>query len=80
MLIVAGTRRHAGSGTPVIYNLVFQWQFEEWIWRGEVALPGGKRRKLTGGVLPNVAEDKIADEVPWTVRLAIDSLDLEDLE
>jgi hypothetical protein len=44
------------------------------------ALPGGKRRKLTGGVLPNVAEDKIADEVAWTVRLAIDSLDLEDLE
>ena len=80
MLIIGGTRRHPGTGTPVVYNLVFQWQFEMWIWRGEVVLPGGKRHKLIGGELPNVAEDKIAEEVPWTARMVVDSLDLDACE
>jgi hypothetical protein len=80
MLIIAGTRRHPGTGTPVVYNIVFQWQFEAWAWRGEVVLPGGKRRRLMGGELPDVAEDKISEAVPWTVSLAVDSLALEDLE
>ena len=79
-MIIAGTRRHPGTGTPVVYNIVLQWQFEAWAWRGEVVLPGGKRRRLMGGELPDVAEDKISEAVPWTVSLAVDSLALEDLE
>ena len=79
MLIIGGTRRHPGTGTPVVYNITFQWQGSMWIWRGEVMLPGGERHKLLGGVLPNVAKDRIADEVPWTLSVAIDSLDLDAL-
>ena len=79
MLIIAGTRRHPGTGTPVVYNIVFQWQIEMWVC-GEVVLPGGKRHRLMGGELPDVPEDKISEAVPWTVSLAVDSLALEDLE
>jgi hypothetical protein len=43
-------------------------------------LPGGKRHRLTGGELPDVPEDKISEEVPRTVSLAVDSLALEDLK
>ena len=78
MLIIGGTRRHPGTGTPVVYNITFQWQGSLWIWRGEVVLPDGARHKLIGGVLP-IAKDKIAHEVPWTLCVAIDSLDLEAL-
>jgi hypothetical protein len=70
-------RRHPGNGTPVVYNIVFQWQVEAWAWRGEVVLPGGKRHRLMGGELTDVPEDKISEAVPWTVSLAADSLDLD---
>jgi hypothetical protein len=50
-----------------------------WTWRGEVVLPGGNRHKLAGGLLPGFTKDNIASEIPWTVRMAIDSLDLDAL-
>jgi hypothetical protein len=74
MLIIAGTRSQPGTGTPVVYNIVFQWQIEMWVC-GEVVLPGGKRHRLMGGELPDVPEDKIAEAVPRVVGFSIDSLD-----
>jgi len=61
----------------VTYNITLRWQDGAWTWLGEAVLPGGRRYRLPAGSLINVAENKIAAEVSWVVRCAIDALDFD---
>lgn len=81
MLKVSGECTQLKSGK--IVNYVFEYYLSEsrgtGDWSGEVLLRGGKRHKLAGGVLANVAADTIAPAALKAMQAELETLDFDAL-